>query len=131
MSPSWRPSDSPRCAWWRLGCRAGRVWPPGDASSLGSVANSDPITQYLQLHTYLSQAEHVWGVGLGVGEGKGWGSGKVEWGEGGVAPCSPQPGDPPCSIVRGDQSDTAFLQRFVHQVSWDWWIWIAVLNTHL
>ena len=59
-----------------------------------------------------------------MGEGKGWGSGKVEWGEGGVAPCSPQPGDPPCSIVRGDQSDTAFLQRFVHQVSWDWWVWI-------
>ena len=83
------------------------------------------------MHTYLSQAEHVWGVGLGVGEGKGWGSGKVEWGEGGVAPCSTLPADPPCSIVRGDQSDTAFLQRFVHQVSWDWWIWIAVLNTHL
>ena len=41
MSPSWRPSDSPRCAWWRLGCRAGRVWPHGDASSLGSVANSE------------------------------------------------------------------------------------------
>ena len=58
------------------------------------------------MHTYLSQAEHVWGVGLGVGEGKGWGSGKVEWVEEGVAPCSPQPAEPPCSI-------TDILERFV------------------
>ena len=44
----------------------------------------------------------------------------MEWGAGGVAPCGGDPA-PPCSIVRGDQSDEAFLQSFIHQVSCDWW----------
>ena len=37
---------------------------------------------------------------------------QVDWGEDGVAECSEAPG-PPCSVVRGDQSDTAFLAQFI------------------
>ena len=65
------------------------------------------------------QAEHIWGLGLDA-EARAGASGRVEWGAGGVAPCGGDPA-PPCSIVRGDQSDEAFLQSFIHQVSCDWW----------
>ena len=37
---------------------------------------------------------------------------QVDWGEDGVAECSEALG-PPCSVVRGDQSDTAFLAQFI------------------
>lgn len=62
---------------------------------------------------FFPAAEQVWGVGLGAGDRQGLElSGKVDWGEGGVADCGQDPG-PPCAIIRGDQSDSAFLAQLV------------------